>query len=98
FGLTLWIGGIGHGSSWYAILMMFFLAASTAKNNVRFRQWFSGALIAVLMLAAGRNLMCLVGTLTGNISAERGQQYAQLTTLRPTPDHPVLVDYAQARY
>ena len=98
FFLTALIGGIGHGSAWYAVLMMFFLAASASINAARFRRPFFAALLLVLLLAASRNLTNVMGILSGEIQSDRGGQYAEALRLRSTPEHPVVVDSSMARY
>jgi hypothetical protein len=98
FFLTALIGGIGHGSAWYALLMTFFLAASISKNVVRHKMFLPAALSLVLLLSNGKSLMGVVGVLGGKIQNDRGNQFAEALRLRSTPDHPVLVDCAVARY
>ena len=98
FLLTALIGGLGHGSAWYAVLMMFFLAASISNNTARHKIILPAALSLVLLVAAGKCLMNVAGVLGGEIQKDRGVQYAEALQLRSTPEHPVLVDFALARY
>jgi hypothetical protein len=98
FLVTALIGGIGIGSAWYAVLMMFYLAASISKNAARHKIILPVVLSLVLLLANGKSLMNTVGILTGEVQNDRGGQFAEAVKLRSTPEHPVLVDEAVARY
>jgi hypothetical protein len=98
FFLTGLIGGIGHGSTWYAVLMLFFLAAFISKNSVRHEIFLPVTLSLVLLLANGKSLMNAAGILSGEIQSDRGGQYAEAKRLGSTPEHPVLVDDLAARY
>jgi hypothetical protein len=98
FFLTALVGGIGHGSAWFAVLMMFFLAASLSRNAARHKSFLPVALFLVLLLATGKGLMNVAGMLSGEIQNDRGGQYVEAMRLRSTPEHPVLVDCAVARY
>jgi hypothetical protein len=98
FFLTALIGGIGHGSTWYAVLMMFCLAAFISRNASRHKGIMPVVLSLVLLLANVKSLMNVAGILSGEIQNDRGGQFAEAVKLRSTPEHPVLVDEAVARY
>jgi hypothetical protein len=98
FILTALIGGIGHGSAWYAVLMMFFLAAFISRNASRYKRFLLVVLSLTLLLANCKSLMNVAGILSGEIQSDRGGQFAEAVKLRSTPEHCVLVDCAVARY
>jgi hypothetical protein len=95
---TAMIGGIGHGSAWYAVLMMLFLTAAISRNGVRHKVCLPAALFLVLFVASGKSLMNVAGIFYGDISSGRGGQYEEALQLHSTPEHPVLVDFSVARY
>ena len=84
FLLTALLGGIGIGSTWYAVLMLLFLAATLSRNAARPRSFLPAALFLVLLLANSKLLMNVVGILSGEIQSDRGGQYAEARRLRPT--------------
>lgn len=98
FFLTALIGGVDHNAAWYAVLMLFFLAVSISRNPGRFKVALPVALSLLLLLAAGKSLMNIAGILSGEIQNDRGSQYAEAAQMRSTPEHPMLVDCAAARY
>jgi hypothetical protein len=97
--LSLIAGAIGSGTAWWAILVMLLLGASLVKGLPRSRGIALQVVIAVTLLVVNRKVFAECwGLCTGKIDSERGGQLAAALRLKPTPEHPLLVDSWVARY
>ena len=92
------IGGLGHGAIWYVVFILFVLAtAYTRQAGPRISAVSQAVLTCILVVACGRYLVELTGMATGNIKSEK-IRHKQTSFRKPTPDHPLLIDSATARY
>ena len=93
--------GIGRGSIWWAILMMFILAASFAKNHPRAQVVALQVVMALALLVANRRLFVnCYGLLSGNIvtaAKEELQPVAALFVPRPSIRWPWMVTWRVMR-
>lgn len=93
------LGGLYYGADWQTVLMLFLLAASLLRNASRPRTLLLAAAISLALLAANiGEILPIAGVLTGRIQRDAGDRLAAAHALRPTPDHPVLIDCSVARY
>ncbi|MGB8356669.1 MAG: hypothetical protein WCD79_22415 [Chthoniobacteraceae bacterium] len=97
FVLTALIGGIGIGATWYVFLIILCLAVSVSGNVTGNKIFLPATLSLVMLLANSKSLLNAAGVLSGEIQEDHVGQAAAIH-LRPTTDHPVLVDKAVARY
>lgn len=93
------IGGLSPDCVWYMILALFALAGSLLQTLSRRQTLFlSTALCLTLSLATFKTALHMVGIATGQIKADTGALRDQALALRPTPEHPLLIDTTVARY
>jgi hypothetical protein len=99
FPLVALIRGMGHGTLWYIILIIFLLSASLLKRISGFRTTvLQAALILTLIGANTKVVLEVIGILSGNIRRQLSAENQVAAGLKSTPDHPVLVDCWAARY
>jgi hypothetical protein len=107
--LSYWLAGtflaaglascLGAGSSWYVIFILFLLAAAVVKKISRTRAMALELTIAALMLLANSTkLIEAIGFVTGKIDTQPPANRAAILAMRPTKEHPVLVDVGAGRY
>ncbi|MDB6067199.1 MAG: hypothetical protein JWR26_3407 [Pedosphaera sp.] len=93
------IGGLSPDCVWYMILALFVMAGSLLKTISRCQSIFLGtALCVTLLMASFKTGLNMLGIVTGQIKADMGELRAQALALRPTPEHPLLIDTTVARY
>ena len=99
FFVTIFIGGLGKGSLWWMSLSTVFLVAALTKSTSA-RSVVIQAVFAAMLLFANRKVLANVyGLASGNIVLhEDDNRNRELRTLQSTPEHPLLVDAAAARY
>lgn len=92
-------GALSASGNWYMMLSVFVITASLLKQVSR-RQAVTivAALCFCLLLAHGKLIFEAAGSVSGQISAELGNDGDQALQLRPTPEHPLLVNHDAARY
>jgi hypothetical protein len=93
------IGGLSPDCVWYMILALFVMAGSLLKTFSPRQSLILGAAFCLtLSLASFKTGLNVLGILTGQIKADMGELRDQALTLRPTPEHPLLIDTTVARY
>jgi hypothetical protein len=99
FVLTAFTGSLGVGTLWWFIFLMLLLAGPFIESYPG--KWALGLQLAVALslLVYGRKLVVeCYGVLSGNISLTEAQNQQTAVNMRPTPEHPLLLDGAAARY
>jgi hypothetical protein len=97
--LVLWTGGVGHGSDWWAFLMLVLLAGSILRSIPRKQAILLRSVIfLVLAIINRKNFAQTWGLVSGNIRPDCGPEYQAIRSRHPTPEHPMLVDSSTARY
>ncbi len=97
--VTALVSGSGHGVLWYLILTLFLASLNDEKPIAGRLTMYGPLLIAcVLLIANTRNVIYAAGMLGGKIRPDRGDRLAEARSLRPIPEHPVLLDSETARY
>jgi len=105
------IGGLGCGGIWFPVLAVLLLTDSVVRHTTAHlaRAALLSLVCAVLVAFSSKNLVNILGIVTGGIQSgasspdgilTAGGRDAHPTTgsLRPTPEHPLLVDASTARY
>ncbi len=99
FPLVALTNGGGVGIMWWFSLIMFLLAgsASVSKSNLLRR---SLPFVTSLALLVGNRKLAVncFGLLSGAISRDKGPQSQVALALRPTGEHPLLIDCEAGRY
>jgi hypothetical protein len=97
--LSVLIGGLGSGTAWWTFLMMVLLAGSLLKNLARRRAVARLGFIILTMLIINRKMLVQTGgILAGKIKPDRGEVLPEVFSLKPTAEHPILLDGWVARY
>jgi len=97
--VTAAVGALGHGAIWYVIFSLFLTSIVGGKQMAQKRALILPFLVAgVLLIADSRNLIYAAGIVSGKIKADKGDRLAEAQALRPTPQHPLLIDSETARY
>ena len=99
FAFMVAIGGLGYCSVWYTILALLLLAVPCLKNFSGRRKLALQVAVSLIFLVANRkHFVKVFGQLTGEIRLEQSKHFNEALALRPTPEHPVLLDGSVARY
>jgi hypothetical protein len=93
------IGGLGPGALWFVVLAVLVLTASVLRHTTAHsaRIVLSSLVCAILVAANGKDLVNILGILSGRIQLDVGNRREALA-LRSTPEHPLLIDAWVARY
>jgi len=94
------IGGLGNGTFWYVILILLFLTGSELKQpGSGFRRNAIIVMVAgSLLLANIKTFVNIAGILTGKVDSKPSANLAEISALRSTTEHPLLIDEPVARY
>lgn len=99
FGIAAVLGILGHGFYWYVFLLLLLAATACLAQFPPRRAFILQALLAVALLVAVSRIIIFAAGITANrIKADPGERLAEARLLRPTPEHPLLVDGDTARY
>jgi hypothetical protein len=99
FVVAAFVGGVGNGTIWWAIVTMLLFAGAAARHLKRAGVVILAMLTAGSLVVANRKLaMNCFGLVMGKIVADADDQDDAALSLRPTAEHPLLVDGAVARY
>lgn len=99
FVVTALMGALGPGSVWFAVFCLFVLMVPTLSGaSALRRRMVAGIVVLALLAANSRPLIGVVGQITGAIDRDTGPTIAEARAIQSTPDHPVLIDVATARY
>ena len=90
--------GLGQGTLWYIVLILLFYAAAVVKNQPALERKLKVVMVLAVLLANAEMLVTIWGMVTGKIKSDRGPQVGVASDMRPTPEHPVLIDSSVARY
>jgi hypothetical protein len=91
-------GGLGQGTLWYIILALLFYTAAVVKNQPGLERKLKIVVVLAFCYANVETFATIWGMLTAKIKSDRGPQMGMASDIRPTPEHPVLVDSSVARY
>jgi hypothetical protein len=85
---------------WDAMLALLFLAASALQetSSRRMKIVLTVSLAGCLFFANSKTMIELFGMLRGKIQTQADAQASEAGKLKPTPEHPLLVDASSARY
>ncbi|HZV36671.1 MAG TPA: hypothetical protein VFB72_18990 [Verrucomicrobiae bacterium] len=97
--LAFCTGGLGSGTTWWAFLVMVLLAGSIVKMLPQKGAIALQVCIFLILAVVNRKMAgeCF-GIISGHIKRDTGDQLAVAKSIRPTPEHPVLLDAWVARY
>ena len=99
FAALAFMGALGHGAIWYAVFMVFILTAAHARRAAPMRSWTLQLLLAAaLLMGNSRNFVAMIGLMTGQIVTDKGILPTAESISPPTPERPLLIDSAAARY
>ncbi len=99
FVLAAPLGGLGPGSTWYIIFILFLLSSALVQKRPRMQGLvLEGAIVAVLLIANSTKLIETYGLATGKIEEKPPENREAILGLKSTEKHPVLVDPCVARY
>ena len=98
FPFVVLIGGLGQGTLWYIILTLLLYAAAVVKNQPALEKKLKMVVVLAVLLANAEMLTTIWGMMTRKIKSDRGPQVGMASDMRPTPEHPVLLDSSVARY
>ncbi len=92
-------GGIGAGTMWWLIWLMLILTGAAARRNSRFVKILLPAAVMIALLVGNRRLGAnCFGLVSGRIGRDKGEMFQTALAMRPTPEHPLLLDGEVARY
>lgn len=93
------IGGLGCGAIWFPVLAVLLLTASVVRHTmVHFAKPVLLSLVcAVLVAFSSKELVNILGIVSGGIRSDAGNR-SDVAALRPTTEHPLLIDASVARY
>jgi hypothetical protein len=93
------LGGLWHGTVWYAVLILIFGVAVICERTPRnLARCISLGAFLILLGANIRPVLGIIGTVSGQISSAPGEAFLEAANLRPTPKHPLVIDSITARY
>ena len=97
--LAFCTGGLGSGTTWWAFLVMLLLAGSAVKMMpLKTAIGLQVCVFLILAMVDRKIAGECVGIVSGHIKRDTGDELAEVKNIRPTPDHPVLLDAWVARY
>ena len=98
FPLGALLGALGHGSAWFASLIILVLGAPVLAGLSRTgRLALGGLFLAVFLVANTTTFVLMGGMLSGKVKFHDPPR-ADVLAIRSSSEHPALVDSAVARY
>ncbi len=99
FPLAVMSSLLGHGSVWFLSFLLLLLgSAVAARASTTFSAVLRVMIVAVILLANASPIVDIGGRTMGVISTDKSANYDLALTYQPTPERPVLIDSASARY
>ena len=93
------MGALGCGTIWFAVLGVLLLTVSVVRHTAArsARIVLLSLACAVLVVGNGKDLVSIVGIISGGIQSDASNR-GEVVALRPTREHPLLIDAWVARY
>jgi hypothetical protein len=91
-------GALGPGTVWYVVMATLLLMAALLHIRPGAAWRLGLTAIAIFLFANTENLLRACGLASGQIRLDPGPQATAAASLRPTPEHPLLLDSSVARY
>jgi hypothetical protein len=93
------IGGLGCGAIWFPVLAVLLLTGSVVRHTTAHlaKAALLSLICVVLVAFSSKDLVNILGIISGRIQSGASNR-SEVVALRPSPEHPLLIDASTARY